>query len=212
MGLCSHTKNQYQKFKKFFLLLLKKAILYNIFSIGGFMSDTPVLDRILFSEEQLATRVAELGRQISADYRGKQPLFVGILRGCILFYSDLMKNISVDCNMDFMCLSSYAGTSSTGQVRTMLDLRESIKGRHVVVVEDIVDTGLTLEYLMTNLKSRGAASIEICCLLDKPCNRKAEIHPKYVGFTVENEFVIGYGLDYNELYRNLPYIGVFRKQ
>ena len=176
------------------------------------MPETPVLDRVLFSQEQLANRVAELGRQISADCRGKTPLFVGILRGCILFYSDLMKNISIDCNMDFMCLSSYAGTSSTGQVRTMLDLRESIKNRHVVVVEDIVDTGLTLEYLTANLRSRGAASLEICCLLDKPCNRKVDIHPKYVGFEVGNEFVIGYGLDYNELYRNLPYIGAFRKQ
>ena len=176
------------------------------------MPETPVLERVLFSQEQLATRVAELGRQISADYRGKMPLFVGILRGCILFYSDLMKQISVDCNMDFMCLSSYSGTSSTGQVRTMLDLRESIKGRHVVIVEDIVDTGLTLEYLMEHLRSRGAASIEICCLLNKPCNRKVDIHPKYIGFEVGDEFVIGYGLDYNELYRNLPYIGVFRKQ
>lgn len=176
------------------------------------MPETPVLERILFSQDQLSTRVAELGRQISADYRGKMPLFVGILRGCILFYSDLMKQISVDCNMDFMCLSSYSGTSSTGQVRTMLDLRESIKGRHVVIVEDIVDTGLTLEYLLEHLRSRGAASIEICCLLNKPCNRKADIHPKYIGFEVGDEFVIGYGLDYNELYRNLPYIGVFRKQ
>jgi hypoxanthine phosphoribosyltransferase len=176
------------------------------------MPETPVLDRVLFSQEQLAARVEELGRQISADYRGKTPLFVGILRGSILFYADLMKQISIDCNMDFMCLSSYSGTSSTGQVRTMLDLRESIKNRHVVIVEDIVDTGLTLQYLMSNLKSRGAASLEICCLLNKPCNRKVDIHPKYVGFEVENEFVIGYGLDYNELYRNLPYIGVFKKQ
>ena len=171
------------------------------------MPETPVLERVLFSQEQLADRVAELGRQISADYRGKMPLFVGILRGCILFYSDLMKQISVDCNMDFMCLSSYSGTSSTGQVRTMLDLRESIKGRHVVVVEDIVDTGLTLDYLMANLRSRGAASIEICCLLNKPCNRKADIHPKYVGFEVGNEFVIGYGLDLDGYGRNLNYIG-----
>ena len=173
--------------------------------------ETPVLERVLFSQEQLAARVEELGRQISADYRGKMPLFVGILRGCILFYSDLMKNISVDCNMDFMCLSSYSGTASTGQVRTMLDLRESIQGRHVGVVEDIVDTGLALDYLLNHLRSRGAASIEICCLLDKPCNRKTDVHPKYVGFEVGNEFVIGYGLDYNELYRNLPYIGVFKK-
>lgn len=176
------------------------------------MPETQILERILFSEEQIATRVQELGRQISADYRGKKPLFVGILRGCVIFYSDLIKNISVDCTLDFMCLSSYAGTGSTGHVRTMLDLRESIQGRHVVIVEDIVDTGLTLDYLMTSLKTRGAASIEVCCLLDKPGNRKVEMKPKYVGFTIENEFVIGYGLDYNELYRNLPYIGVFKKQ
>ena len=176
------------------------------------MSDTPVLERVLFSQEQLAQRVSELGREISADYRGKEPLFVGISRGCIMFYADLLRNVSIDCKMDFMCLSSYNGTSSTGEVRTMLDLRESIKGRHVVIVEDIVDTGLTLDYLLKNLKNRGAASIEICCLLDKPANRKTEVHPKYVGFTIENEFVIGYGLDYNELYRNLPYIGVFKKQ
>lgn len=175
------------------------------------MSDTPVLQRIMYSKEQLAERIAELGREISADYKGKQPLFVGILRGCIMFYADLLREVSVDCTMDFMCLSSYSGTSSTGEVRTMLDLRESIKGRHVVIVEDIVDTGLTLDYLMQNLKSRGAASIEICCLLDKPANRKVEVHPKYVGFEIENEFVIGYGLDYDELYRNLPYIGVFKK-
>ena len=176
------------------------------------MPETPFLERILFSEERLAQRVRELGRQISADYRGKQPLLVGILRGCVLFYSDLIKNISVDCTMDFMCLSSYAGTGSTGHVRTMLDLRESIRDRHVIIVEDIVDTGITLDYLLNHLKDRGAASIEICCLLDKPANRKVDITPKYVGFSIENEFVIGYGLDYNELYRNLPYIGVFRKQ
>lgn len=175
------------------------------------MSDTPVLERILFTQEQLAERVAELGREISADYRGKQPLFVGILRGCVMFYADLLRAVSVDCNMDFMCVSSYCGTSSTGEVRTMLDLRESIKGRHVIIVEDIVDTGLTLDYLMKNLRNRGAASIEICCLLDKPANRKVEMTPKYIGFQIENEFVIGYGLDYNELYRNLPYIGVFKK-
>lgn len=175
------------------------------------MSDTPILERILFTQEQLAERVAELGREISADYRGKQPLFVGILRGCVMFYADLLRAVSVDCNMDFMCVSSYCGTSSTGEVRTMLDLRESIKGRHVIIVEDIVDTGLTLDYLMKNLKNRGAASIEICCLLDKPANRKVDMSPKYIGFQIENEFVIGYGLDYNELYRNLPYIGVFKK-
>ena len=175
------------------------------------MSNMPVLERILISQEQLKKRIAELGREISADYKGKEPLFVGILRGSIMFYADLLREISIDCKMDFMCLSSYCGTNSTGEVRTMLDLRESIKGRHVVIVEDIVDTGLTLDYLLKNLANRGAGSIEICCLLDKPANRKVDITPKYVGFQIENEFVIGYGLDYDELYRNLPYIGVFKK-
>lgn len=178
---------------------------------GGIMPDTPVLERVLFSQEQLAKRIEELGREISTDYKGKQPLFVGILRGCVMFYADLLRAVSIDCTMDFMCLSSYSGTSSTGEVRTMLDLRGSIQGKDVIIVEDIVDTGLTLSYLMENLRTRGANSLEICCLLDKPANRKSEVKPKYVGFSVENEFVIGYGLDYNELYRNLPYIGVFKK-
>lgn len=175
------------------------------------MAEQPFLERILISQDQIKARIVEMGREISADYKGKQPLFVGILRGCILFYADLLREVSIDCNMDFMSLSSYCGTDSSGEVRTMLDLRQSIKGRHVVIVEDIVDTGLTLDYLMKNLSHRGAASIEICCLLDKPANRKVEVNPKYVGFQIENEFVIGYGLDYNELYRNLPYIGVFKK-
>ena len=175
------------------------------------MAEQPFLERILISQEQLKERIAQMGREISADYKGKQPLFVGILRGSIMFYADLLREISIDCNMDFMCMSSYSGTNTTGEVRTMLDLRESIKGRHVVIVEDIVDTGLTLDYLMKSLATRGAASIEICCLLDKPSNRKVEMNPKYVGCTIANEFVIGYGLDYNELYRNLPYVGVFKK-
>ena len=173
------------------------------------MSDIPVLERVLFSQEQLTKRAEELGRQISADYRGKQPLFVGILRGCILFYSDLMKNISVDCNMDFMCLSSYAGgTASTGQVRTMLDLRESIKGRHVVIVEDIVDTGRTLSYLMKVLNDRNPASMKLCCMLDKPERRIVDVKADYVCFNIPDEFVVGFGLDYAQKYRNLPYIGV----
>lgn len=175
------------------------------------MPEQPFLERILISQEQLKTRIAELGRAISTDYRGKKPLLVGILRGCIMFYADLLKEISIDCNVDFMCMSSYVGTNSTGEVRTMLDLRESIKGRHVIIIEDIVDTGLTLDYLMKNLLHRGAASIEFCCLLDKPANRKVDITPKYVGFKIDNEFVIGYGLDFDELYRNLPYVGVFKK-
>ena len=167
------------------------------------MPENPVLERVLFSEQQLAGRVAELGREISADYRGKLPLFVGILRGCILFYSDLMKNISVDCNMDFMCLSSYAGgTASTGQVRTMLDLRESIKGRHVVIVEDIVDTGLTMQRLLETLGTRGPKEIHIATLLVKPEKLKVDLNIEYAAMRIPNDFIVGYGLDYDGFGRN----------
>ena len=174
------------------------------------MSDIPVLERVLFSQEQLTKRAEELGRQISADYRGKQPLFVGILRGCILFYADLMKNISVDCNMDFMCLSSYAGgTATTGQVRTMLDLRESIKGRHVVIVEDIVDSGYTMQRLIAQLQDLGARTVKVAVLLNKPNARKVEgLNIDYCCLEIPNDFIVGYGLDYNEEGRNLPDIYV----
>jgi len=169
----------------------------------------PPIKKILFSEEQINARVKELARQISVDYGGKTPIFVCVLRGSVLFYSQLIKSITTDCNLDFMCLSSYCGTCSSGKVRLMLDLREDIKNRHVIVVEDIIDTGLTAKYLFELLKTRKPASVELCTLLDKPSNRETEIKPKYTGFTIANEFVIGYGLDCNELYRNLPYIGVF---
>lgn len=167
------------------------------------------LKKVLISEEEINTRVKHLAEQISKDYEGKTPVFVGILRGSILFYSNLVKNITIDCNLDFMCLSSYHGTCSSGKVRMMLDLREDIKDRHVIIVEDIVDTGITAKYLMEMLNTRCPASIELCTLLDKPSNREVDVTPKYTGFSIENEFVIGYGLDYNELYRNLPFIGVF---
>ena len=171
------------------------------------MPETPVLDRVLFSQEQLAARVEELGRQISADYRGKTPLFVGILRGSILFYADLMKQISIDCNMDFMCLSSYSGTSSTGQVRTMLDLRESIKNRHVVVVEDIVDTGLTIHQLREHMRGLGATSVRVASMLFKPTKLEyADAKPDYIGHEISEEFVIGYGLDFDGFVRNLDAI------
>jgi hypoxanthine phosphoribosyltransferase len=174
------------------------------------MQYNPPLKKILIDEEKINARVKELGEQISKDYQGKTPIIVGILRGSIIFYSNLVKNIKTDCNLDFMCLSSYNGaTSSSGKVRMILDLREDIKGRHVILVEDIVDTGITAKYLFELLKTRQPASIEMCALLDKPSNREVDMAPKYIGFTIENEFVIGYGLDYNELYRNLPFIGVF---
>ena len=173
------------------------------------MQYNPPLKKVLISEEQINARVKELGEQISKDYQGKTPIIVGILRGSVIFYANLAKNIQTDCNFDFMCLSSYSGTSSSGKVRMILDLREDIKGRHVIIVEDIVDTGITAKYLFELLQTRQPASIEMCALLDKPSNREVEIAPKYIGFKIENEFVIGYGLDYNELYRNLPFIGVF---
>ena len=165
--------------------------------------------RVLISEEQINARVKELAKQISADYAGKKPLLVCILRGASIFFANLVKNMEIDCTIDFMSLSSYQGTASSGKVRMLLDIREDIKDRSVIVVEDIVDTGLTGVYLREMLSARKPASIEFCTLLDKPQNRKVEIKPKYLGFTIQNEFVVGYGLDYNELYRNLPYVGVF---
>jgi len=167
------------------------------------------IKKVLISEEQINTRVKELAKQISADYAGKTPLLVCILRGASLFFANLVKNLEIDCKIDFMSLSSYQGTTSSGKVRMLLDIREDIKDRSVIVVEDIVDTGLTGVYLREMLSARKPASIEFCTLLDKPQNRKVEIKPKYLGFTIQNEFVVGYGLDYNELYRNLPYVGVF---
>ncbi|MDR0292005.1 MAG: hypoxanthine phosphoribosyltransferase [Elusimicrobium sp.] len=170
------------------------------------------VERILIPEDKIAARVKELGAQISKDYAGKNPIIVGMLRGAIIFYGDLLKNVKIPCTLDFMCLSSYNGTCSTGEVRFLLDLRGSIAGRHVIIVEDIVDTGLTLDYVLKNLSHRGAASVAVCTLLDKPSNRKTKVPVKYTGFEIENEFVIGYGLDCDELYRNLPYIGVYKNR
>ena len=176
------------------------------------MRENLPIKKVLISEEQIDARVKELARQISKDYAGKTPLIVGILRGSVLFYSNLVKNLETDCNLDFMCLSSYCGdTGSSGKVRMLLDLRENAAGRHIIIVEDIIDTGLTVSYIKELLQTRKPASVEICSLLEKPSNRKIEVSPKYTGFTIENEFVIGYGLDYNELYRNLPFIGVFNE-
>ena len=168
------------------------------------------IEDILISSDEIREKVKELGGRISADYAGKRPVFVGILKGCVVFLSDLLKNISIDCSVDFICLSSYSGTKSTGVVRTLLDLRESIEGKDVVIVEDIVDSGLTLSYLLENFKTRRPLSLEICSLLDKAECRKVPIRVKYSGFVVPNKFVVGYGLDHNEIYRNLPYVGVLR--
>ena len=164
---------------------------------------------VLIDQEVLRTRVEELGAEISADYEGRDLLLVGVLKGAIFFISDLMRELTVPCEIDFMAISSYgAGTDSSGVVRILKDLDINIENRHVLVVEDIIDSGLTLSYLLRNLESREPASLEICSLLTKPARREIEVPVRYVGFEIPNKFVIGYGLDFAERYRNLPYVGV----
>jgi hypoxanthine phosphoribosyltransferase len=169
------------------------------------------IDHILIGEEALQQRIAELGEQISMDYAGKAPLLVSVLRGSFIFMADLTRHIQPFCQVDFMAVSSYgAGTVSSGQVNIVKDLTDSIEGKDVIVVEDILDSGNTLSYLFQLLKARNPASLKLCTLLDKPSRRTKPIQADYVGFTVPDEFVVGYGLDYDELYRNLPYIGVLK--
>src|SRR5215468_12685253 len=164
---------------------------------------------ILIGPEELQARVRELGAEISADYMGRDLLLVGVLKGAVFFMADLMREISVSCEIDFMAISSYgASTDSSGVVRILKDLDLNIDGRHVLVVEDIIDSGLTLSYLLRNLESREPASLEICALLTKPDRREIDVPVRYVGFEIPNRFVIGYGLDFAERYRNLPYVGV----
>lgn len=170
------------------------------------------LEEILITAPKLNAGVKKLGRRISADYAGRTVTLVGVLKGCVFFMADLVKQLSIETRLDFMMLSSYSGTQSTGVVRTILDLKENIEGRDVLIVEDIVDSGLTMNYLLKNLKTRRPRSLEICTLLDKPSCRKANVPIKYTGFTIPDKFVVGYGLDYNEIYRNLPYIGVLKKE
>lgn len=166
-------------------------------------------DRILLSEDEIRAKVAELGKWISRDYEGKELLVIGILKGAMIFLADLVRYITVPVGFDFMAVSSYgSSTKSSGAVRILKDLDRSIEGRHVLIVEDIIDTGLTLNYLVDNLKSRGPASLKICTLLDKPSRREAPVEIDYNGFSIPDEFVVGYGLDYNERYRNFPYIMV----
>ena len=171
--------------------------------------------KVLFSQEELQTRIRELGAQLSEDYRGKTPTMVCILKGAIMFYTDLVRSMDIPLTMDFMAVSSDGNsTKSSGEVEIRKDLSTSIEGKHVVIVEDIVDSGFTLTYLTRLLNTRGAKSIKLCTLLDKPSRRAPGItlRADYSGFAVGNEFVVGYGLDYAELYRNLPYIGVLKPE
>ena len=164
---------------------------------------------ILIEEDALQRRIAELGEEISVDYAGRDLLLVGVLKGAVFFMADLMRNLVIPCEIDFMAISSYgASTDSSGVVRILKDLDINIEGRDVLVVEDIIDSGLTLSYLMRNLEAREPATLEICALLTKPERREIDVPVRYVGFEIPNRFVIGYGLDFAERYRNLPYVGV----
>ena len=169
------------------------------------------VEEVLLSGEEVQARVAELGAQLAADYEGREPVLVSVLKGSIIFLADLVRAMPIPLSIDLMEVSSYGtSTESSGQVRILKDLSTPIEGREVIVVEDIIDTGLTLNYLLRYLHDKGPASIRICCLLDKPARRLAPIDIDYRGFTIADRFVIGYGLDYGERYRNLPYIGVLR--
>jgi hypoxanthine phosphoribosyltransferase len=164
---------------------------------------------VLIDRDALQRRIAELGEEISADYAGRDLLLVGVLKGAVFFMADLMRGLTIPCEIDFMAISSYGdSTDSSGVVRILKDLDINIEGRHVLVVEDIIDSGLTLSYLLRNLESREPASLEICALLTKPDRREIDVPVRYVGFEIPNKFVIGYGLDFAERYRNLPYVGV----
>jgi len=171
----------------------------------------PDIESVIISEEQIRERVIELGAEISRDYAGGSVLLVAVLRGAVLFVADLARAIDIPVELDFMAVSSYgSSTKSSGVVRILKDLDEQIEGRHVLVVEDILDTGLTLKYLLKNLASRKPASLEVVTLLNKEGKQRVPISCKYIGFTVPDEFVVGYGLDFAEHYRNLPYVGVLR--
>ena len=171
------------------------------------------IKEVLFSEEAINERVKELAAKISEDYKGKELLVVGVLKGSVIFASELIKNITIPCQIDFMAVSSYGDSSeTTGVVRILKDLDSEISGKHIIIVEDIVDSGVTLNYLLNYLKSRNASSVEIVSLLTKPSRRKVDIDCKYVGFETPDEFLVGYGLDYAEKYRNLPYVGILKEE
>ena len=172
------------------------------------------IEKILLSEEQIQNKVLELAAMLSEEYADKDPVFVGVLKGVVIFFADMVRRINIPCEIDFMCISSYGGTESSGNVAVKKDVSVDLKGRHVVILEDIFDTGNSLDFTYKHLMAKHPASLKICTLLDKPERRKPGItlQPEYVGFTIPNEFVVGYGLDFNEKYRNLPYIGVLKPE
>ena len=172
------------------------------------------IERILLTEEQIKAKIAELGKILSEEYRDKNPVVIGVLKGVVVFYADMIRAIEVPCEMDFMCVSSYRGTESTGRTMISKDLAGDIYGRHVLILEDIFDTGNSLEFISNHLWNKKPASLKICTLLDKPDRRKpgVKVQCDYVGFQIPDEFVVGYGLDFNEKYRNLPYVGVLKPE
>ena len=171
------------------------------------------IGEILLTRQQILEKTAELGRKITEDYRDKNPLLICILKGGLMFLADLMRHIQLPLEIDFMAVSSYGdSTESSGVVRILMDLERNIQGRHVLIVEDIIDTGRTLNYIMENLRTRGPASVKVCTLLNKPARRELDIPVDYVGFDIPDEFVVGYGLDYGEIYRNLPFLGVLKPE
>lgn len=172
------------------------------------------IQEILLTEEQIQAKVKELGAILAEEYWDKNPIFVGVLKGVVIFYADMIRAINIPCEMDFMCVSSYRGTESTGRTMISKDLASDIYGRHVVILEDIFDTGNSLEFICNHLQNKNPASLKICTLLDKPERRKpgVKVQCDWTGFTIPNEFVVGYGLDYNEKYRNLPFVGILKPE
>jgi hypoxanthine phosphoribosyltransferase len=180
---------------------------------GRGSSTDPVIGETLVSQEDLERRVAALGAEISEDYRDRDLVLVGVLKGAVLFIADLMRHLTVPCELDFMAVSSYgSSTDSSGVVRILKDLEASIEGRDVLIVEDIIDSGLTLQYLLRNLRARGPRSLEVCALLTKPERRRVDLPTRYVGFEIPNRFAIGYGLDLDQRYRNLRYVAALRDE
>lgn len=171
-----------------------------------------ILEEVLFSKDQLATRIKEIATELDKDYAGKKPLMVAILKGSVMFFTDLIREMSLPLEIDFMSISSYGnGVKSSGEVKMIKDLDNKIEGKDVIIVEDIVDSGYTMRYLKNLLEARKPASIKICALLDKPSRRETDVKVDYKGFEVGNEFVVGYGLDYAGLYRNIPFIGILKR-
>ncbi len=173
----------------------------------------PAISQILFTEDQIKNRIEEIASQINGDYKNKFPIFVGVLKGVFIFMADLLRKIEIDCDVDFLAISNYSNDArNRGVVRLVKDLDLSIEGRHVIFIEDVIDTGLTINYLLRNLRERNPASLKICTLFNRPSRRLIDLSIQYKGFDLEDKFIVGYGLDYQERFRNLPYVGIIKPE